>query len=109
MRRRTCGAKRACLPAHALFEGSHSPRLVLALFSPSGLSAVREGIRALPASQRTLRVDAFDADFDRYRATIVPTLAMTGGVQSPVAAGVVGVSAALIVPVMVMNDPVAVS
>ena len=49
--------------------------LVLELFSPTGLQAVRECIAALPAERRTARVDAFDAAFERYRSSIGPTLA----------------------------------
>ena len=49
--------------------------LVLELFSPTGLQAVRECIAALPAERRTARVDAFDAAFERYRSSMGPTLA----------------------------------
>jgi len=52
---------------------------VLELFSPTGLRAVRECIHALPAPTRTLRVQAFDAQFDRYLATIAPTIAFLQG------------------------------
>ena len=53
--------------------------LVLELFSPAGLAAVRECIHALPSERRTPGVAAFDADFDRYGATIAPTLAFLQG------------------------------
>ncbi len=53
--------------------------LVLALFSPDGLRAVRECIHALPAPARTPRVQAFDAQFDRYHATIAPAIAFLQG------------------------------
>jgi len=53
--------------------------LVLELFSPAGLRAVRECIHALPASARTPRVQAFDAQFERYLATIAPTIAFLQG------------------------------
>lgn len=53
--------------------------LVLQLFSPAGLQAVCECIHALPAGQRTPRVDAFDAAFERYRTSIAPTLAFLQG------------------------------
>jgi hypothetical protein len=53
--------------------------LVLELFSPAGLTAVRECIHALPAAQRTPLVKAFDADFERYASTITPTLAFLQG------------------------------
>ena len=49
--------------------------LVLELFSPAGLRAVRECIEALPKAKRTARVEAFDAAFEPYHATIAPTLA----------------------------------
>ena len=53
--------------------------LVLELFSPHGLRSVRECIHALPADGRTARVQAFDAQFDRYLATIAPTIAFLQG------------------------------
>ena len=53
--------------------------LVLDLFSPTGLDAVRACIDALPAAQRTPRIDAFDADFERWRASIAPTIAFLQG------------------------------
>ncbi|MEP7295836.1 MAG: radical SAM protein [Burkholderiales bacterium] len=53
--------------------------LVLELFSPHGLRAVRECIHAQPVGQRTARVQAFDAQFDRYAATIGPTIAFLQG------------------------------
>ncbi|MDP1651043.1 MAG: radical SAM protein [Rubrivivax sp.] len=53
--------------------------LVLQLFSPAGLQAVRECIHALPAGRRTPRVDAFDAAFERYLTSIAPTLAFLQG------------------------------
>ncbi|MDZ7592850.1 MAG: radical SAM protein [Rubrivivax sp.] len=49
--------------------------LVLELFSPRGLQAVRECIAALSAEQRTVRVNAFDAAFERYRSSIGPVIA----------------------------------
>ena len=53
--------------------------LVLELFSPPGLQALRDGIRDLPAAQRTPRVAAFEAEFERYHASIAPTLAFLQG------------------------------
>ena len=53
--------------------------LVLELFSPHGLRSVRECIQALPVDARTARVQAFDAQFDRYLATIAPTIAFLQG------------------------------
>jgi len=59
--------------------------LVLALFSPSGLRAVRDRIHALPAASRTGRVQAFDTRFDRYLATIAPAIAFLQGRDATVA------------------------
>ncbi|HSQ71753.1 MAG TPA: radical SAM protein, partial [Rubrivivax sp.] len=53
--------------------------LVLELFSPAGLQAVRERIHAAPVAERTPRVQAFDAAFDRYHATVAPALAFLQG------------------------------
>ena len=56
--------------------------LILALLSAHGLAAVRECIDALPTAQRTARVEAFAAQFDRYAATIDPTIAFLQGRDS---------------------------
>ena len=53
--------------------------LVLELFSANGLTSVREHIAALSKPQRTMRVVAFDEQFDRYVSTIGPTLAFLQG------------------------------
>ena len=53
--------------------------LVLELLSAEGLDAVRECIASLPAQRRSTRVEAFDAAFDAYRATIGPVLAFLQG------------------------------
>ena len=53
--------------------------LVLELLSRDGLLAVREAIAALPAAQRSARVDAFDARFDDYLRSIEPALAFLQG------------------------------
>ena len=53
--------------------------LVLTLFSPEGLQAVRAEIEADPRAQRAPRVAAFIDAFDRYHATIAPTLAFLQG------------------------------
>ena len=53
--------------------------LVLQLFSPAGLQAVRDRIQALPARERTPRVEAFESAFERYRASIGPTIAFLQG------------------------------
>ncbi|MCP5277137.1 MAG: radical SAM protein [Thiobacillus sp.] len=53
--------------------------LVLRLFSPEGLTAVRACIEALPPARRTPRVQAFMDQFDRYLATITPAVAFLQG------------------------------
>ncbi len=53
--------------------------LVLELFSAAGLAAVRTDVRAVPDAQRTPVVALFDAEFDRYAATIGPTIAFLQG------------------------------
>ncbi|MDO9227536.1 MAG: radical SAM protein [Pseudomonadota bacterium] len=51
--------------------------LVLRLFSPEGLRAIRACLMALP--KRTPLLKAFDAQFDRYLATITPAVAFLQG------------------------------
>jgi len=51
--------------------------LVLRLFSPWGLQAIRACIEALP--KRTPLLEAFAAQFDRYLATITPAVAFLQG------------------------------
>jgi radical SAM superfamily enzyme YgiQ (UPF0313 family) len=53
--------------------------LVLKLLSAEGLAQVREHIETLPASTRSPRVGAFIEQFDRYLATITPTIAFLQG------------------------------
>ncbi|MCK9388981.1 MAG: radical SAM protein [Sulfuritalea sp.] len=53
--------------------------LVLRLFSRDGLLALREVIAALPTRQRSPLVQAFERDFERYRATINPVVAFLQG------------------------------
>ncbi len=53
--------------------------LVLRLFSPQGLTAIRSRIEAMPQSQRTPSVQAFLAQFARYLATIAPVIAFLQG------------------------------
>ena len=43
-------------------------RLVLELFSPAGLDALRDKLRAMPPTKRSATLTQFDAEFDRYRA-----------------------------------------
>ena len=54
-------------------------KLVLELFSPTGLDALREAARALPGKQRSPTLQAFEAGFARYRATIGPLIAFLQG------------------------------
>lgn len=53
--------------------------LVLKLFTPTGLDAVRERALALPEAQRTASVHAFLDQFARYRRSIAPTIAFLQG------------------------------
>ena len=53
--------------------------LVLKLFSPNGLLAVRAGIEGIPERQRSRLVKAFHAKFERYHDTVAPTLAFLQG------------------------------
>ena len=53
--------------------------LVLRLFSTDGLRALRGSIQALPAKQRTPRVQAFERSFERYLASIGPAVAFLQG------------------------------
>ena len=53
--------------------------LVLELFSPSGLQAIRQTIDALPPGKRSPIIDRFIEQFDRYLATITPAIAFLQG------------------------------
>jgi radical SAM superfamily enzyme YgiQ (UPF0313 family) len=53
--------------------------LVLRLFSPDGLRAIRACIDALPKSKRTPQIKSFEAQFERYLATITPAVAFLQG------------------------------
>ncbi|OGB00931.1 MAG: radical SAM protein [Burkholderiales bacterium RIFCSPHIGHO2_12_FULL_69_20] len=53
--------------------------LALRLLSPAGLADLHACITTLPEAQRTARVVAFDEQFDRYAATIAPTIAFLQG------------------------------
>ncbi|HSV71628.1 MAG TPA: radical SAM protein [Methylibium sp.] len=64
--------------------------LVLELFTPAGLNAVRECIAALPPRRRTPRLAAFDAAFERYAATIVPAIRFLQGGDSTLAHRIAG-------------------
>jgi hypothetical protein len=49
--------------------------LVLKLFTPAGLEAVRGRALALPEAERTAAVHSFLDQFEAYRATIGPAIA----------------------------------
>ena len=53
--------------------------LVLRLFSPDGLRALRAAAHALPKARRSANVRAFDARFERYLATVEPAVAFLQG------------------------------
>jgi hypothetical protein len=53
--------------------------LVLRLFSPEGLDAVRACILALPRQERSPLLLAFEQEFSRYRAAIAPAVAFLQG------------------------------
>ena len=53
--------------------------LALALLSAAGLAAVRDPIEATPARERSPRANAFIEQFERYLATIAPTIAFLQG------------------------------
>jgi radical SAM superfamily enzyme YgiQ (UPF0313 family) len=53
--------------------------LVLELFSARGFLQLRDEIDAIPVDERTANVHSFIAQFDRYLATITPTIAFLQG------------------------------
>jgi radical SAM superfamily enzyme YgiQ (UPF0313 family) len=53
--------------------------LVLRLFSPEGLRTIRACIEALPKAKRTPQIKSFDAQFERYLASIGPAVAFLQG------------------------------
>ncbi len=64
--------------------------LVLRLFAPDGLRALRGCIQDLPAQQRTPRVQAFDRAYERYLATIEPAVAFLQGRDPSIAHRIAG-------------------
>ncbi|MBK1713066.1 B12-binding domain-containing radical SAM protein [Rubrivivax gelatinosus] len=64
--------------------------LVLELFTPAGLAAVRAAAAALPPARRTPRLDAFEAQFERYAATITPTIRFLQGGDATLAHRIAG-------------------
>jgi radical SAM superfamily enzyme YgiQ (UPF0313 family) len=59
--------------------------LVLRLFTPQGLDALRDRAQALPESKRSASLHAFLDQFARYRRTIGPTIAYLQGRDSTLA------------------------
>ena len=53
--------------------------LVLELLSAQGLQRIHDVVQSLPTDARSTRVQAFDAQFDRYAATVMPTIAFLQG------------------------------
>jgi len=64
--------------------------LILTLLSRTGLAAVRGVIDALPPAGQTPRVAAFAAAFERYDATIGPTIAFLQGRDATLAHRICG-------------------
>jgi radical SAM superfamily enzyme YgiQ (UPF0313 family) len=64
--------------------------LVLELFTPDGLRAVRACIADLSPQRRTPRLAAFEAAFDRYAATITPAISFLQGGDSTLAHRIAG-------------------
>jgi hypothetical protein len=64
--------------------------LVLKLFSPTGLDAVRALIHAMPRSERSPRLQAFDREFDRYRMSIGPAVSFLQGRDTSLAWRIAG-------------------
>ena len=59
--------------------------LILELLSRDGLRQVQAAVQALPAARRSATVLAFDAQFERYLATITPVVAFLQGADSTLA------------------------
>jgi radical SAM superfamily enzyme YgiQ (UPF0313 family) len=53
--------------------------LVLRLFSPAGLRALRECVVAMPHKRRTATTDFYEREFDRYLATVDAAVAFLQG------------------------------
>src|SRR5512145_3561716 len=54
-------------------------KLVLELFSPAGLRAILDKVKAVPAKKRSATLHCFADQFDRYLATITPAVAFLQG------------------------------
>ncbi len=75
---------------HTAVQEDLALALVLRLFSPDGLHALRASIETLPAKQRTPRVLAFTRDFERYLATIEVAVAFLQGRDPSIAHRIAG-------------------
>ncbi len=64
--------------------------LVLALFTPKGLSQVRDCALAKPESERSACVNYFLDYFERYQSTIAPTIAFLQGRDSTLSHRIAG-------------------
>src|SRR5688572_23178759 len=64
--------------------------LVLRLFSTDGLAAVKAAVDAIAPQRRSANVAAFHDRFDRYMATIAPTIAFLQGHDPTLAHRIVG-------------------
>jgi hypothetical protein len=64
--------------------------LVLALFTPEGMAQVRDCALAQPETERTASVNYFLDYFDRYHATIAPTIAFLQGRDSTLSHRIAG-------------------
>jgi len=64
--------------------------LVLALFSPEGLRRVQACVAAVPAARRSAGLRSFEAQFERYLATIGATIAFLQGRDPTLAHRIVG-------------------
>ena len=64
--------------------------LVLELLSAQGLQHMHEVVQSLPPDQRSHRAQAFEAQFERYAATITPTIAFLQGRDATLAHRIAG-------------------
>jgi hypothetical protein len=64
--------------------------LVLELLSAQGLREIHAVVQSLPDAQRSARVQAFSAQFERYVATITPTIAFLQGRDATLAHRIAG-------------------
>ncbi|MEJ7136998.1 B12-binding domain-containing radical SAM protein [Amphibiibacter pelophylacis] len=69
----------------AAFQADLALALVLRVFTPEGLDAVRAVAQALPPEGRSATVDVFLAQFDAYRHCIIPVIRFLQGQDSTLA------------------------